>query len=149
MNQAFPHQADILEARFGQRVASRLDLGTAELPHDISERLRVARQQAVARRKRVATAPRLVAGAQLQGQGTLALGGGDEPPLWGRLVGALPLLALLAGLVVLNVTLNEDRAREVAEVDAALLTDDLPPQAYTDPGFLQFLKASSHSSVNR
>ena len=45
MNQAFPHQADILEARFGQRVASRLDLGTAELPHDISERLRVARQQ--------------------------------------------------------------------------------------------------------
>ena len=146
MNHAFPHQADILEARFGQRVASRLDLGTAELPHDISERLRVARQQAVARRKRVATAPRLVTGAQVQGQGTLALGGGDEPPLWGRLVGALPLLA---GLVVLNITLNEDRAREVAEVDAALLTDDLPPQAYTDPGFLQFLKASSQKSVNR
>lgn len=149
MNQAFPCQADILEARFGQRVASQLDRGTAELPHDISERLRVAREQAVARRKRVVTAPRLVAGAQALGQGTLTFGGGDELPLWGRLVGALPLLALLAGLVVLNITLSEDRARELAEVDTALLTDDLPPQAYTDPGFLQFLKASSQKSVNR
>lgn len=149
MNQASLHQAEILEARFGRRVAGRLDLGTAELPHDISERLRVARQQAVARRKQVVTASRLVAGVQVQDQGTLALGGGNEPPLWGRLVGILPLLALLAGLVVLNVSLNEDRAREVAEVDAALLTDDLPPQAYTDPGFLQFLKASVQKSVNR
>ena len=30
---------------------------------------------------------------------------------------------------------------EVAEVDAAILTDDLPPSAYTDPGFAQFLKS--------
>jgi hypothetical protein len=35
---------------------------------------------------------------------------------------------------------NEDRARELAEVDVALLTDDLPPAAFSDPGFLQFLK---------
>ena len=28
-----------------------------------------------------------------------------------------------------------------AEVDAALLADDLPPEAYTDPGFGEFLKA--------
>jgi hypothetical protein len=26
-------------------------------------------------------------------------------------------------------------------VDAALLTDDLPPSAYADPGFAQFLKS--------
>ena len=29
---------------------------------------------------------------------------------------------------------NDNRARELAEVDSALLTDDLPPTAYTDPG---------------
>jgi hypothetical protein len=37
---------------------------------------------------------------------------------------------------------NDRRASEVAEVDAALLTDDLPPAAYADPGFIQFLKQS-------
>ncbi|MFZ9555518.1 MAG: DUF3619 family protein, partial [Limnohabitans sp.] len=27
--------------------------------------------------------------------------------------------------------------------DSALLTDDLPPTAYTDPGFLRFIRAGS------
>jgi hypothetical protein len=34
----------------------------------------------------------------------------------------------------------DNRANELAEVDSALLIDDLPPAAYADPGFLQFLK---------
>ena len=29
---------------------------------------------------------------------------------------------------------------DIASIDSALLLDDLPPDAYTDPGFLQFLK---------
>ena len=33
---------------------------------------------------------------------------------------------------------------EVAEVDAAILTDDLPPAAYADPGFTQFLKSGGN-----
>ena len=33
-----------------------------------------------------------------------------------------------------------------AELDAALLTDDLPPAAYSDPGFLQYLKAGAEKS---
>ena len=51
-----------------------------------------------------------------------------------------PLVVLAAGLIVINTVQNERRASEVAEVDAALLTDDLPPSAYADPGFGQFLK---------
>ena len=37
-----------------------------------------------------------------------------------------------------------DRAQiaAVAEVDAALLSDDLPPDAYTDPGFAEYLKTT-------
>jgi hypothetical protein len=50
------------------------------------------------------------------------------------------LLALVAGLLFINSIQNEDRARELAEVDVALLTDELPPAAFSDPGFLQFLK---------
>jgi hypothetical protein len=42
---------------------------------------------------------------------------------------------------------KEDRANELAEVDTALLTDDLPPSAYADPGFVQFLRAGSDRST--
>ena len=55
----------------------------------------------------------------------------------------MPLLALVLGLIAINVIQNENRANELAEIDAALLTDDLPPAAYTDPAFTQFLKSSS------
>jgi len=43
--------------------------------------------------------------------------------------------------VTIHVIQNERRASEVAEVDAAILTDELPPAAYADPGFVQFLKS--------
>ena len=45
---------DTLQNRFGLRVAARLSAGTEGLPHDVGERLRVAREQAVARRKQPA-----------------------------------------------------------------------------------------------
>ena len=55
-----------------------------------------------------------------------------------------PLLALLVGLLAINVIQDERRAFEIAEVDAELLTDDLPPDAYTDPGFAQFLRVQQN-----
>jgi len=58
-------------------------------------------------------------------------------------VAALPLLALVLGLIAISIIQNDNRTTELAEIDAALLTDDLPPTAYTDPGFAQFLKLSS------
>ncbi|MDP2768972.1 MAG: DUF3619 family protein, partial [Giesbergeria sp.] len=38
--------------RFARRVTARLTEGASELPYDISERLRAARMQALARRKK-------------------------------------------------------------------------------------------------
>jgi hypothetical protein len=52
----------------------------------------------------------------------------------------LPLVALVAGLALIQNILDDNRASELAEVDSAMLSDDLPPSAYADPGFLQFLK---------
>ncbi|WP_027475425.1 DUF3619 family protein [Curvibacter gracilis] len=128
------------EDLFGQKVAKRLDAASQDLPYDISERLRAARMQALAKRKVVAV--RSTAPAVLNaGNGTAALSfGGEGFGLWGRLASALPLIALIAGLFVIQVVQDEDHANELAEVDTALLTDDLPPQAYADPGFTQFLK---------
>ncbi|MCX7261854.1 MAG: DUF3619 family protein [Burkholderiales bacterium] len=62
--------------------------------------------------------------------------------LWSRLASALPLIALLFGLATIHIFQNEFRANEIAQLDVELLTDDLPPNAYTDPGFLIFLKSN-------
>ena len=59
---------------------------------------------------------------------------------WTKLVSALPLLILALGFLAIQDTLTEHQIQAAAEVDAALLTDDLPPAAFTDPGFLKFLK---------
>ncbi len=74
----------------------------------------------------------------------LGFGDGDGDDFgWGRrIASALPLLVLAAGLVLMHVAQNDFRASELAEVDQALLTDDLPPAAYADPGFLQYLKSA-------
>ncbi|HYP71331.1 MAG TPA: DUF3619 family protein [Variovorax sp.] len=128
--------ADGLQARFGARVAQRLSAGTQDLPHDIVERLRAGREQALARRKLVQahTAPVV---ASVDRNGAMTLGGG----WWTRIASALPVVLLAAGLVAISVLQDDNRASEVAEVDAAILTGDLPPAAYTDPGFAQFLKS--------
>jgi hypothetical protein len=128
--------------RFARQVAARLGAGTAELPYEVSERLRAARMQALVRRKRVSTLRAASAVSASGGAATLTLGDGPQS-LWNRLASALPIIALAAGLIVIHTFENDRRASEVAEVDAALLTDDLPPAAYADPGFIQFLKQSS------
>jgi hypothetical protein len=133
------HTPDPAE-EFGCRVAARLAGGTDELSYEVRERLRAARTRALEARKAMAmnSAPAIVGrGASA----TLALGGGDDVSWGNRIASALPLLVLAAGLVLLHVVQTDQRASEIAEVDAALLTDDLPPAAYADPGFVQFLKS--------
>jgi hypothetical protein len=150
MTHIHPHHPDARRAearvdQLGLKLAARLSDSTAELPYDVSERLRAARVQALARRKRVASpAPAVWASGN-----AAVLSGDDAPSFWGRLASALPLVALVVGLVAINVVQNEDRARELAEVDTALLTDDLPPAAYADPGFVQFLRAGAERSSSK
>lgn len=121
------------EEHFGRRLAARLTAGSVDLPHDRAERLRAARVRALARRQvvQLRTAPVVVASG-----GAATLGGG----WWTRVASIAPLVALVVGLVTISILQEEHRASELADVDAALLTDELPPAAYTDPGFLQFLQ---------
>jgi hypothetical protein len=124
----------------GQAIARQLNEHAIELPHDISERLRVARMQAISLRKPEPV--RVLAPQLVPAMGT-SMGNLDEGlNLWSRLASALPLIALLFGLATIHIFQNEFRANEIAQVDAELLTDDLPPSAYTDPGFLIFLKSN-------
>ena len=124
----------------GQAIARQLNDHALDLPHDISERLRVARMQALSQRK---LEPVRVLAPQLITAIGSSMGKLDEGlNLWSRLASVLPLIALIFGLATIHVLQNEFRANEIAQIDAELLTDDLPPAAYTDPGFLIFLKSN-------
>lgn len=141
MTNSAHHPPISAQDQFGLRLAARLDAASHDLSHDISERLRAARTRAVAARR----APQLQLRSQTSvsvqgGVGLLHYGGDEGLNLWSRLASLFPLLALVAGLMLIQHISDDDRANELAEVDSALLTDDLPPSAYADPGFLQFLK---------
>ncbi|HOW49518.1 MAG TPA: DUF3619 family protein [Rubrivivax sp.] len=132
---------DALRDQLARRVVLQLDSQAQRLPHDIGERLRVAREQAVrrARESRLveAAAPHAVA-VRTGADGSVALGG--TPSWWVRIGSALPLLVLVVGLLLIQHLQENAEISAAAEVDSALLADDLPPDAYGDPGFVEFLK---------
>ena len=131
-------QPQQLADRFGRKVAARLNQVAGELPYEVTERLRAARVQALAVRKAACVRP---ARAIFGMGGAAALGFGDDRvSLWNRIASAVPVIVLAFGLVVIHTAQSDRRASELAEVDVALLTDDLPPAAYADPGFAQFLR---------
>lgn len=141
MTNSLQKQADILQDRYGLKTSSYLSAGAADLSYDISERLRAARVQAVSKRKIAKT---VTAGSVVSSGAGAALTWGSEDGMswWSRIGSVLPLIVLVVGLLMINSVQNDKRAQELAEVDAALLTDELPPAAFADPGFVQFLKAT-------
>lgn len=128
------------EDAMGRSIALRLGESTDTLPHDITERLKAARMQALGKRKIVKA--EVATSAYVSG-GTLTLQGGSEKHgMWNWIGSVLPLVALIAGLVLIDLAQDDLRANEIAEVDTELLSGDLPPTAYTDPGFAQYLRTN-------
>jgi hypothetical protein len=170
-------QREALEARFALRLSARLEEGAQSVPHDITERLRVAREQAMraGREARLAAAPQVAPAPQVNvsvaglspagaGIGQVSTGGWNEsaqsrdpghgrrlddgPTAWGwRIASALPALALIVGLWGINQYYKHEQVQAAADVDMALLTDDLPPTAYADPGFAEFLRSDTGPTV--
>lgn len=132
---------DAMQARFALRVTAKLTERSMDVGDDVSERLRFAREKALerARAVRTTTASSSVGvtrgGAALLGR----LGTG-----WGvKIASILPAIALIAGLVMIQHWQDNASIATAAEVDAALLSDDLPPAAYGDAGFAEYLKTPS------
>lgn len=102
-----------------------------ELPHGMPERLAAAREKALAA-QRPEPAPALQWADNVLG----SLGG------WGgvsfRLI--LPSVLLVAGVLGIYAWQQHETQIEIEEIDAQLLTDDLPLEAYLDRGFQDWLK---------
>lgn len=131
--------------RFARHITTRLSEGEALLPYEVTERLRASRERAVSERRREASVLHAQASTETSSQGsTLTMGSPNEGAGWWRtLISAIPVFALIAGLVIYNSDTEQSMLSEVTAVDTALLTDDLPPAAYSDPGFIQYLKTSA------
>ncbi|WP_075792479.1 DUF3619 family protein [Massilia putida] len=103
------------------------------LPASTTDRLAAARAQALARKK--ADAP-----ARAKQQRTSFDLGALFSMQWvARAAVVAPLLAMVAGMVGVYQYEREQRVAELAELDAAVLSDDLPLTAYTDHGFNAYL----------
>ena len=130
-----------IEARLAGRLAGGLTARTQALPHAVVERLRFSREQALSRAREVrrpapASASMVVASAA----GAAVLG--SFVPWWQRAASAMPLLLLVGGLVLIDHWADRERVLAAAEVDTQLLSDNIPPAAYSDPGFAEFLRSS-------
>jgi hypothetical protein len=118
------------EDQFGSQVQHLLDEAIPLAPN-AAERLRAAREQALSR-QRAAPAPALQWADNLLG----SLGGWSGMSL--RVL--LPFALLLAGLIGIYAWQQKQTLAEIEEIDALLLTDELPLDAYLDRGFQDWLK---------
>lgn len=133
--------AHALEVRLSARLASALSVQVESLPADVSERLRFAREQSVQRAREVRRARVAANGASVTASGGVAALSGFGG-WWSRAASALPILVLVAGLVVIDQWSMREQVLVAADIDSRLLADDLPPAAYSDPGFAEFLRSA-------
>lgn len=120
------------EQEFGLRIKQELDLGSHQLPTSVEARLQASRRHALDRR------PARIGGFSLAGVGRLV---GDRARQW--IAPALSALALSLMVVAGSHLAATQRAVENEEIDSALLSDDLPIDAYLDRGFVSWLKRDS------
>ena len=121
------------DLNFAYKVRHALNARLDDLPVSTTDRLAAARQAALSRKK--AHAPVRIA------QGQLASNTGSllSFSFLNRMGVIIPLLALVAGLAGIYQFEEQQRITELAELDAAVLSDELPLTAYLDEGFNAYL----------
>jgi hypothetical protein len=118
------------ELQFASRIRQILNQGMTSLRPGAVERLRHAREAALAR-QREERAPVLVWADNVLGNGG-----------WGALSARVLLPAAMLVVAAFGIYRWQETQRlaEVVEIDTQLLTDDLPIDAYLDRGFQNWLK---------
>lgn len=117
--------------RIRQYLSRGLDLDAGTLA-----RLKAARDQALARQRIESRIPVLAWAGDIIGKS------GGPSALIPRML--LPTAVLILGLIAVNHWRDSQLAAEIEEIDAAVLTGDLPLDAYLDKGFDAWLKRPSY-----
>ncbi len=117
--------------RIKQLLNRGLDLDAGKLA-----RLKAAREAALVRQRVESRVPLLAWADNVIGRS------GGPSALIPRVL--LPMAVLILGLIAVNQWRDSQLAAEIEEIDTAVLTSDLPIDAYLDKGFDAWLKRSSH-----
>lgn len=117
------------ELKVAYQVKRHLNHSLQGIEADKLARLRAGREQALARQKRGV-------GLALAGPGGFKF----SSLAFGWVPQVVPLLVLLVGLLSMSYWHQYQYTEEIAEIDAQMLVDELPPSAYLDRGFDSWLK---------
>ncbi len=132
------------ENDFGYRIRQALNEGLERLDYRTTYRLEQARQTALARQFATQTETGWVPALQTAGGAPDV----DERAGWLQRLGlAAPLLALAVGFVGIYQYQESQRISEIANMDFAVLLDDVPIETYADKGFGALLKADSSDDL--
>jgi len=121
------------ENHFGFRIRKLLNRGVHELDPATTERLRAAREQALARQK----APALALAPAYAGKAPAFL---SFPALAPQRHMLLALLFCFSIAVAGLYGYSDYHVRAIGEIEIALLADDLPVEAFLDKGFEEWLQ---------
>jgi hypothetical protein len=122
------------EREIAKKLIVYLDQGTTTLKPGVAYRLQRAREQALAR----TAEPRRIADFAFAGQGGGGMLGGPrnlltDVRLW------IGVLVLVGGVAYFQYWQSMQQLRELADTDVALLSSELPIEAYLDRGFQNWL----------
>jgi hypothetical protein len=123
------------------RIRHALNENLDALPASTTERLATARTRALARKKADAPLARRAHRPAFSLHAMLSMDG------LGRVAIAAPLLAAVFGLAGMYQVEQQHRIAELAELDAAVLSDELPLTAYLDHGFNAYVAAQPQSQT--
>ena len=122
------------EKDFAQKITRTLNLGLAHIEEDKLARLRAGRRKAMdAYREPV----KILGLVTVSGQ-TLDMSSWLRKPLFW-----LPLLAISAAIIAYSLNSADDVYDDVGELDAKILTGELPIDAFLDKDFASWVKESS------
>lgn len=122
------------ELLIGRKIGRHLDMGCDHVSQDVARRLQGARFIALEKQKIPAGGLRLA---------SFGFGNVDLIPHLKTFIAISALVIGMMGTYYWNASQDAD---DNAEVDSALLADDLPVAAYADPGFHKWLEHSSPAS---
>lgn len=126
------------ELRVAMLARDLLDESSEKLPTHVSERLAAARKAAL-RAHATQKKPVWQKEFAMPGFGNLHSIGSDwRNKAWSTL-GATPIFALVLGIFLISNWQQDERIRDIAKVDSAILVDVVPPEAYKDNGYVRFL----------
>lgn len=153
------------ERELARIVRGALDESVERLPLDTANRLAAARAAALGRAwTREARAPRMPREAggprtheaahagRARGAGRIrrtALAGAPPRLVWRLAAIVVPVAFVTVGLLGISAWEIRQRADDLAELDAAMLVDDVPIAAYADRGFGVFLRNVSWEDTGK